>query len=222
MSDSVKPGPTFNPQDLRIDYGRGTLDDSDVRADAIEQFTDWFEAARAAGVAEPNAMTLATVDPSGSPSSRIVLLKGFDALGFTFHTNYLSRKGRELTANPRAALCFHWQLLERQVRIEGTAEKATREESETYFRTRPVEAQIGAWVSQQSQPIASRSELERLQAELTQRFSGAPVPLPEHWGGYRVIPRTIEFWQGRPSRLHDRILYSRSPNGVWQRQRLSP
>ena len=209
-------------QELRVDYGRATLNESDLREDPIEQFGVWLAEARKAGVSEPNAMTLATVASSGVPSARIVLLKGFDTSGFTFHTNYLSRKGEELAANPHAALCFHWALLERQVRIEGRAQKSTRAESETYFRTRPVEAQIGAWVSQQSRPIASRDELEQLQAELTKKFAGGPVPLPEHWGGYRIVPQSLEFWQGRPSRLHDRFLYTRSSEGVWKRQRLSP
>lgn len=220
------PAPTAGggavPASLRIDYGRASLDEADVRPDPVEQFGLWFDEARASGVAEPNAMTLATVAPDGTPSARVVLLKSFDARGFTFHTNYDSRKGRELATNPRAALCFFWQPLERQLRIEGTVERVTTEESEAYFRTRPVAAQIGAWVSQQSSPIASRAELERLQAELTQRFAAGPVPRPEHWGGMRVVPQAVEFWQGRPSRVHDRILYTRQPDGTWRRQRLSP
>lgn len=210
------------PPELRVDYGRAALDEADMRSDPLEQFGVWFAQARAAGVAEANAMTLATVGADGSPSARIVLLKEFDARGFTFHTNYDSRKGRELEANPRAALCFHWQPLERQVRIEGFVERASRAESEAYFRTRPVAAQIGAWVSHQSTPIASRAELEKLQHELTKRFSDGPVPLPPYWGGLRVVPHAIEFWQGRPSRLHDRILYIRQADGAWMRQRLSP
>lgn len=210
------------PHDLRIDYSRASLDEGDVRSHPMEQFDAWFQEANRSGVAEPNAMTLATAGLDGAPSARIVLLKAFDDRGFTFHTNYNSRKGRELAANPRAALCFHWQPLERQVRIEGTVERASPEESEAYFRTRPVAAQIGAWVSQQSAPIASRAELEKLNAELTQRFAGGVVPRPEHWGGLRVVPHAIEFWQGRPSRLHDRILYTRQPDGSWTRQRLAP
>ena len=173
--------PAGPPRRLRA----GRLDEADVAPDPFRQFGRWFEEARAAQVAEPNAMTLATADPSGAPSARVVLLKSFDERGFTFHTNYDSRKGRELAANPRAALCFYWQPLERQVRIEGTVERATREESEAYFRTRPPAAQVGAWVSQQSRPIASRAELERLQQEIEQRFAGGPVPRPEHWGGLR-------------------------------------
>lgn len=224
MTDPVSPSAAASnvPADLRVDYGRASLDESDVRADAIEQFGVWFDEARAANVPEPNAMTLATVSPHGAPSARIVLLKDFDAGGFTFHTNYQSRKGRELEANPHAALCFFWQPLERQVRIEGQVERIGVAESEAYFRSRPRLAQLGAWVSQQSTPIASRAELERLNDELSKRFEGRDVPRPEHWGGLRVVPSAIEFWQGRPSRLHDRILYTRQANRTWSRQRLSP
>jgi pyridoxamine 5'-phosphate oxidase len=222
MSESVPTKPASVPQDLRVDYGRASLDERDVRSDPIEQFGVWFDEARAAKVPEPNAMTLATVGAGGTPSVRIVLLKDFDASGFTFHTNYHSRKGRELKVNPRAALCFFWQPVERQVRVEGTAERINVAESEAYFRSRPRLAQIGAWVSQQSTPIASRAELERLNEELTKRFDGGEVPRPEHWGGFRVVPQAIEFWQGRPSRLHDRILYTRQAAGTWMRQRLSP
>lgn len=190
--------------------------------DPIEQFALWFADAEAAKVPEANAMTLATADASRVPSARIVLLKAADRRGFCFFTNYDSRKGRELAANPRAALCFFWQPLERQVRIEGTVEKVDCAESEAYFAARPRQAQIGAWVSQQSRPITSRVELERLEAELQQRFAGGPVPLPDYWGGYRVVPHAIEFWQGRPSRLHDRLLYTRSESGNWTIRRLSP
>jgi pyridoxamine 5'-phosphate oxidase len=210
------------PPELRVEYARGVLEEGDLLSSPILQFTRWFDDARAAKVPEPNAMTLATVGLGGGPSARIVLLKEWDDRGFTFHTNYNSRKSRELAANPRAALCIHWQPLERQVRIEGVVERVTAEESERYFRTRPVAAQIGAWVSQQSSPIASREELERLNRELTERFADGPVPRPEHWGGLRVVPDAVEFWQGRPSRLHDRILYTRQPDGSWNRQRLSP
>lgn len=210
------------PADLRIDYGRASLDEAGVDADPIAQFRIWFDEARAAQVAEPNAMTLATVDSDGAPSARIVLLKSIEERGFTFYTNYDSRKGKELAVNPRAALCFFWQPLERQVRIEGTVEKVGREESDAYFRGRPRLAQIGAWVSQQSTPITSRAELERIEVELQKRFGDGPVPLPEFWGGFRVAPRAIEFWQGRPSRLHDRLLFSRTASGPWTLQRLSP
>lgn len=210
------------PAGLRVDYARGRLDEADAAADPIEQFERWFAEARAANVPEVNAMTLATADASGVPSARIVLLKSADARGFAFYTNYDSRKGRELAANPRAALCLFWQPLERQVRIEGAVEKVGRAESEEYFNGRPRQSQIGAWVSQQSSPIASRAELERIEAELQQRFANQPVPLPDYWGGYRVVPTAIEFWQGRPSRLHDRLLYTRSGANTWTLRRLSP
>ena len=206
----------------RIDYGLGRLDEADVASDPVEQFARWFADAEVAKVPEPNAMTLATADASGVPSARIVLLKAFDARGFTFYTNYDSRKGRELGLNPRAALCFFWQPLERQVRIEGAVERVGREESETYFRSRPRQAQMGAWVSQQSAPLTSRAELERLEAELQARFAGVDVPLPNYWGGFRVVPTAIEFWQGRPSRLHDRLIYTVSAAGGWTLRRLSP
>jgi pyridoxamine 5'-phosphate oxidase len=217
-----KPVNPLVPSDLRIDYGRGQLDEADVSADPVAQFARWFAEAQAANVPEPNAMTLATADASGAPSARIVLLKAFDARGFTFFTNYDSRKGRELEANPRAALCFFCQPLERQVRVEGTVEKVGRAESEAYFRSRPRQAQVGAWVSQQSAPLTSRAELERIEAELQARFGDGPVPLPDYWGGYRVVPAAIEFWQGRPSRLHDRLLYTRADGGGWTLRRLSP
>ncbi len=223
-----QPGPSIIPQDLRVDYGRGRLDEADVAPDPFRQFGRWFDEARAAQIAEPNAMTLATADPSGAPSARVVLLKSFDERGFTFHTNYDSRKGRELAANPRAALCFYWQPLERQVRIEGTVERATREESEAYFRTRPPAAQVGAWVSQQSRPIASRAELERLQQELEQRFAGGPVPRPEHWGGLRVVPHGDRVLAGPPqpparqAPLHARRRMAGSCSGcrrrIWARR----
>jgi pyridoxamine 5'-phosphate oxidase len=190
--------------------------------DPIDQFTRWFADAQAAGVVEPNAMTLATVDPSGAPSARIVLLKEFDRRGFVFYTNYRSRKGRHLGSNPRAALCFYWQSMERQVRVEGAAERVSRRESEAYFNSRPVAAQIGAWVSEQSSGLPSRVELERREAELVAKFGAGPVPLPEHWGGYRVVPNAVEFWQGRPSRLHDRLLYTRVEAGGWTLSRLAP
>ena len=210
------------PADLRVEYSLGQLDEADVARDPVEQFGRWFSDAREANVAEPNAMTLATVDAAGIPSARIVLLKSFDPRGFAFYTNYDSRKGRDLAENPRAALCFFWQPLERQVRVEGVVERVGREESEAYFNSRPRQAQIGAWVSQQSRPVTSRAELERLKAELQKRFEGKAVPLPEYWGGFRVVPHAIEFWQGRPSRLHDRLLYTRDGKGAWTIQRLSP
>ena len=211
------------PPVLRIEYGRGSFEESGASPDPISQFARWFNEATAAGVPEANAMTLATADPStGAPSARVVLLKDFDARGFVFYTNYDSRKGRELSANPRASLCFYWQPLERQVRVEGAVERTSREESEAYFRTRPVAAQLGAWVSRQSQVITSRAELERRQAELAAEFAGREVPLPDNWGGFRVVAHAVEFWQGRPSRLHDRLRYRRAADGSWQLQRLSP
>jgi pyridoxamine 5'-phosphate oxidase len=166
-------------------------------------------------------MTLATATPDGVPSARIVLLKGFDTRGFMFFTNYDSRKGRELDANPLAALAIYWQPLERQVRIEGTVEKVTREESEAYFRTRPLGAQLGTWGPMQSSILPQRRMLEEKIENLTRQFKDKPVPLPDYWGGYRVVPTSIEFWQGRASRLHDRLQYLRAPSG-WTLQRLSP
>ena len=219
MSD---PTPNVPAQQLRREYALGELLEKDLLPDPIGQFDDWFNDALAASVLEPNAMTLATVDASGAPSARVVLLKGFDAGGFVFYTNYSSRKGRDLAANPRASLCFYWQPLERQVRIDGTVEKVRRAESEEYFHTRPLGAQIGAWVSQQSEVLTSREELDRRAAELMERFVPGPVPLPDFWGGYRVIPQRLEFWQGRPSRLHDRIEYVKRGDGAWTIRRLAP
>ncbi len=210
------------PKDLRVDYGRGHLLEADAPADPFSLFTRWFADAQAAGVPEANAMTLATADATGRPGARIVLLKSCDDRGFVFYSNYASRKGRELAANPRASLCFFWQPMERQVRVDGAVERVSRAESDEYFHSRPVGAQIGAWVSHQSSVIRSRDELEAKEAELVARFTGGPVPLPDFWGGYRVIPMEVEFWQGRPSRLHDRLRYRRPPGGAWALDRLSP
>jgi pyridoxamine 5'-phosphate oxidase len=188
--------------------------------DPVAQFDRWFQAAIAANVAEPNPKSLATVDLTGAPAARIVLLKGFDATGFVFYTNYDSRKGRDLAANPVAALTFLWKELERQVRIEGRVEKVSAADSDAYFATRPLGSRIGAWASPQSERIENRAWLEQRWAELTAEHGEGP-PRPPHWGGYRVIPQHVEFWQGRLSRLHDRIAYARDAAG-WKISRLAP
>ena len=211
--------PLQDPAVLRTEYKREQLDEAAVHPDAIAQFVRWFDAAVAARVPEPTAMTLATV-ADGQPSARIVLLKGVDAAGFVFFTNYDSRKGRELAAAPRAALLFFWPELERQVRIEGDVAKVSAPESDAYFASRPRASQIGAWASPQSRAIADRTVLERSYAEEEARYAEG-VPRPPHWGGYRLRPLTLEFWQGRPSRLHDRIVYRREGD-TWHVQRLAP
>lgn len=207
--------------ELRNDYARGSLDEKHVEADPIRQFQLWFQQALDAKVPEPNAMTLATVDEQGQPSARIVLVKGADERGFVFFTNYESRKGQDLAINPRASLLFYWIELERQVRIEGTVEKTSAEESDAYFASRPVGSRIGAWASEQSREIASRTMLEEREKAFAERF-GANPPRPPQWGGYRLVPARVEFWQGRPSRLHDRILYTRQADASWRISRLSP
>ena len=211
--------PLQDPAVLRTEYKREQLDEAAVHPDAIAQFVRWFDAAVAARVPEPTAMTLATV-ADGQPSARIVLLKAVDAAGFVFFTNYDSRKGRELAAAPRAALLFFWPELERQVRIEGDVAKVSAPESDAYFASRPHASQIGAWASPQSRAIADRTVLERSYAEEEARYAEG-VPRPPHWGGYRLRPLTLEFWQGRPSRLHDRIVYRRQGD-TWHVQRLAP
>jgi pyridoxamine 5'-phosphate oxidase len=205
---------------LRLDYARESLTERDVDPDPILQFEKWFEEALHAGLIEPNAMTLATSTRDGHPSARVVLLKGADANGFVFFTDYRSRKGAELDANPHVSLCFWWDALQRQVRISGTAVRVSREETAAYFHTRPHGSRVGAWASQQSATLASREMLEK-EVERLERAYPDDVPLPPHWGGYRVTPDSIEFWQGRPSRLHDRIVYTRDGD-KWRIGRLSP
>lgn len=208
--------------DLRREYGLYGLTEKSMEKTPVAQFRVWFDQVLEAGLNEPNAMTLATADASGQPSARIVLLKGFDEKGFVFFTNYLSAKGRDLQENPTASLVFFWNELERQVRVTGEVERTSREESEAYFRSRPRASQIGAHVSQQGTVIADRGELEAKLGELNQAFEGKEIPLPDYWGGFRVVPHNVEFWQGRPSRLHDRIRYRRQPDGGWTMERLCP
>jgi pyridoxamine 5'-phosphate oxidase len=205
--------------DLRQSYEKGVLLETQAAASPFDQFKRWFDEAVAAQVPEPNAMTLATVDASGQPSARIVLVKGADEHGFTFFTNYESRKGEDLAAEPRAALLFFWQPIERQVRIEGRVEKVSAEESDSYFHSRPAGSRIGAWASEQSRPI-TREVLEAREREFRERYGDQP-PRPPHWGGYRLVPTSFEFWQGRPSRLHDRLRYLPDGQG-WKIDRLSP
>jgi pyridoxamine 5'-phosphate oxidase len=207
---------------LRNEYGVHGLRRSDLHTDPIKQFSAWFAAALAAGIRDVNAMTLATATPEGRPSARIVLLKGFDERGFVFFTNHDSEKGVQIEANPYVALVFYWVLLERQVRISGPVERTSREDSAAYFHSRPVGSRLGAWVSRQSEVIDARRILDSRLTEMTERFEDGEIPLPPHWGGYRVNPDRIEFWQGRPNRLHDRFRYSRQEDGAWQIDRLAP
>ena len=208
--------------DLRRDYASRALTEADAHDDPIQQFSLWFGEALKSELLDVNAMTLATATPGGEPSARIVLLKGFDDAGFVFFTNYESAKGRVLAENPRASLLMFWGELERQVRITGSVTKTSTTESETYFQSRPFARQVGAWASAQSRTVADRAALESLYAELAATYVGALVPLPPFWGGYRVSPDSIEFWQGRTSRLHDRLLYARQAGGTWTRTRLAP
>lgn len=233
---AIAPARVMKIADLRSIYRRATLAEGDVDADPFVQFDRWLAEAIAAQVQEPTAMTLATVDDAGRPSARIVLLKGLDppappqhasGRGFVWFTNYRSRKGRELASRADAALCFFWPELERQVRVEGRVEMTDDDESDRYFASRPVASRIGAWASPQSEVIASRAQLETLEHEVQARFhvtddlANADIPRPPHWGGYRLVPDRVEFWQGRPSRLHDRIVY-RGSDGEWTRARLAP
>jgi pyridoxamine 5'-phosphate oxidase len=208
--------------DLRRDYTLAGLTEADLDPDPIAQFRAWFHEAQVARGAEPNAMSVATVDVEGRPSVRTVLLKGLDERGFVFFTNYGSAKGRALTENPRAELLFYWAELERQVRIAGRVEQTSRAETEAYFRSRPIGNQIGALVSPQSEVIPNRDVLEQRYIELERQYESGDVPLPDHWGGYRVVPETIEFWQGRKSRLHDRLRYRREGSDAWLVERLAP
>jgi pyridoxamine 5'-phosphate oxidase len=207
---------------LRGSYTKGGLGERDLRKSPFDQFRLWFEQAQAAQIVEPNAMTLATATPDGIPSARVVLLKGFDERGFAFFTNYESQKGRELAENPHAALVFYWAELERQVRITGTVTKTSPEESEAYWSTRPAASQLGAWVSEQSTVVPNRKVLEEQMAALEKWYEAVEIPTPPYWGGYRVAPETIEFWQGRPNRLHDRLRYTKTGEGKWQIDRLAP
>lgn len=207
--------------DLRKDYSLAGLTEKDLARDPFRQFEKWFQEAEAAKIVEPNAMTLATATREGRPSVRTVLLKGVDGRGFLFFSNYESRKGRELELNPQAALVLPWLALERQIIAEGTVTKIPREESETYFHSRPRASQLGAWVSQQSSIISGRSVLEDSMKALEKKYAGQEVPLPPAWGGWRLLPETVEFWQGRRSRLHDRLRYRRAKDG-WTIERLAP
>ncbi|MBS0632199.1 MAG: pyridoxamine 5'-phosphate oxidase [Verrucomicrobia bacterium] len=208
--------------DLRKDYALSGLTEKDLARDPFRQFEKWFQEAEAAKIAEPNAMTLATAGRDGRASARTVLLKGVDGRGFVFYTNYESRKGRELDVNPRATLLFPWVALERQVIIEGPVVRTSREESEAYFHSRPLASQLGAWASPQSSIIPGRKSLEDTMKELEKKYAGQVVPLPPHWGGFRLNPETVEFWQGRRSRLHDRLRYRRGSDGGWSVERLAP
>ncbi len=207
----------------RKSYERAILDEHGIDLDPFQQFTIWYDEAVAAGLPEPEAMTLSTATLEGQPSARIVLLRGYDERGFCFFSNYSSQKGQELAANPYAAVTFHWVELERQVRIAGRVEKVTEAESDAYFQSRPSQSRIGAWSSPQSSVISSRDALEELFKKYQEQYlDETAIPRPEHWGGYRVIPKRIEFWQGRPNRLHDRLRFIRIDQGPWTLQRLAP
>lgn len=217
------PAPADNPiSHLRKEYTIAGLTENELDPNPFKQFRKWLNQALQAGLPEPTAMTLATATKNGKPSARIVLLKNVDEEGFVFFTNYRSRKGQELLKNPAAALVFHWVELERQVRIIGTAKKVSREESTQYFRTRPIGSQLGAWASKQSQILDSRQAIERRVLELEAQFANKDIPVPPAWGGFRIKPTEIEFWQGRPNRLHDRLRYALKRGGKWRIERLSP
>lgn len=207
---------------LRKEYTIAGLTENELDPNPFKQFRKWLNQALGAGLPEPTAMTLATATKGGKPSARIVLLKNVDEEGFVFFTNYGSRKGRELLKNPAAALVFHWVELERQVRIIGTAKKVSREESAQYFRTRPIGSQLGAWASKQSEILESRQEIEKRVLELEAQYANKEIPVPPAWGGFRIKPTEIEFWQGKPNRLHDRLRYAPNRGGKWRIERLSP
>ncbi len=208
---------------LRREYETHGLHRAEMHPDPIEQFATWFSTAVNSALPDANAISLATATPDGRPSARVVLLKGFDQRGFIFFTNYQSDKGRELEANPQAAFVIYWVQLERQIRVTGRVEKTSRAESKTYFEGRPRGSKLGAWVSHQSEVINARRILDARLAEMTERFAGAEeIELPPHWGGFRIVPATIEFWQGRANRLHDRFRYTRGPEGGWTLDRLAP
>jgi pyridoxamine 5'-phosphate oxidase len=220
MTSSSRSG--LSIADLRREYSLAGLHEDDLDPDPFKQFAVWFEEALKAQVLETNAMTLATATSDGRPSARIVLLKGLDDEGFVFYTNYESRKGRELAENPHAALLFYWAELTRQIRVEGVISRVSVEESDAYFRSRGEMSRLGAWASRQSQVIPSRETLDERMQELIREYEGSDIPLPPYWGGYRLIPTAFEFWHGRPSRLHDRLCYSRAGDGSWRIERLSP
>lgn len=207
-------------QDLRRQYTKSSLTSKNVNKDPFKQFTKWFSEVMSSDFLEPNAMTLATSTPDGKPSARVLLLKGFDENGFVFYSNYKSRKGKELEKNPYASILFYWDKLERQIRIDGRVEKVTPEESDAYFQTRPYKSRLGAWASNQSSVIESRNEIVKQFLKYMVKFK-QHVPLPDSWGGYRLVPDTFEFWQGRPNRLHDRIRYKKIKGG-WKIERLAP
>jgi pyridoxamine 5'-phosphate oxidase len=209
-------------QSMSAGFAKQSLSESDARRDPFEQFHVWMDEAVASGMPIPDAMTLATATTAGAPSARQVLLRGLDRRGFVFFTNYQSRKSKELQANPNAALLFYWPALERQVRIEGSVERVTAQESDAYFRTRPRGSRLSAWASPQSEVIANRELLERRMEQLQKRYPTDVVPRPPYWGGYRVRPTSIEFWQGGEDRLHDRLRYTLKPDGSWHIERLAP
>ncbi len=208
--------------DLRKEYSLAGLTEKDLARDPFRQFEKWFQEAEASKLVEPNAMVLSTAARDGRPSGRTVLLKNVDGRGFVFYTNYESRKGRELDGNPRASLVFPWFAFERQVIVEGTVTKVTREESEAYFHSRPLASQLAAWASSQSSILPNRKAIEEAMKDVERKYAGQVVPLPPYWGGFRVIPETVEFWQGRRNRLHDRLRYRRASDGSWSVERLAP